>query len=206
MADAHPPTRQGVRLALEAAGLAVCAEAGDADEAALAATREQPTICLIDVDLPGGGIALAEQITSKHPRCAVVMFAGQRDDRQLLDALRAGAVGYLPKDTDPERLPVALGRVLEGEAALPRSLVPVLLEEFRERRQRRRLPLVEDRAVELTSREWEVLDLLRDGLGTSEIADRLFISQVTVRTHIASVLHKLGAPDRQAALSLLEDR
>jgi DNA-binding NarL/FixJ family response regulator len=81
-----------------------------------------------------------------------------------------------------------------------------VVDEFRDRGRRRRLPLVKQKGVELTSREWEILELLREGLSTAEIAERLFISQVTVRSHIAATLKKLRVPDRQAALDLLNDR
>jgi DNA-binding NarL/FixJ family response regulator len=108
------------------------------------------------------------------------------------------------KDTDPERLPNALRGVLAGEAALPRDLVARLIDEFRDRG-RRRLPLVAGRGVELTSREWEVLDLLAEELTTAEVAQRLFVSPVTVRRHISSIVEKLGAPDRAAAVRLFRE-
>ena len=96
--------------------------------------------------------------------------------------------------------------MLEGEAALPRALVARVVDEFRERGRRRRLPLTKQKGVELTSREWEVLELMREDLTTAEIAERLFVSPVTVRSHIAAVLKKLRVPDRKAALKLLDER
>ncbi len=111
--------------------------------------------------------------------------------------------GYLLKDIDPARLPLALRGVLEGEAALPRRLVALLIEEFRERKRKRRVPLVGRHAVELTDREWEVLQLMKQGLTTGEIAGRLFVSPVTVRTHVSAILRKLHVPSREAALELL---
>jgi DNA-binding NarL/FixJ family response regulator len=108
------------------------------------------------------------------------------------------------KDIDPARLPLALMGVLDGEAALPRRLVSLLIEEFRERKRRRRIPLVGRRSVELTDREWEVLELMREGASTEEIAARLFISPVTVRTHVSAILRKLHVPSREAAVELLE--
>ena len=94
--------------------------------------------------------------------------------------------------------------MLSGEAALPRRLVAVLIEEFRERKRRRRIPLVGRRSVELTDREWEVLESMRLGWTTEQIADHFFISPVTVRTHIASILRKLQVSDREAAIALLD--
>ena len=205
VADDHPPTRAGVRAALEQPGtFVVCAEAPDSDSAIAAARRERPDVCLLDINMPGDGIRAAETISRELPETAVVMLTVSRADEDLFDALRAGASGYLLKDIDPARLPHALHGVLEGEAALPRRLVALLIEEFRERRRRRRIPLVSRRSVELTDREWEVLDLMRDGLPTDEIAARLFISPVTVRTHVSAILRKLQVPTREDALKLLE--
>jgi DNA-binding NarL/FixJ family response regulator len=204
IADDHPPTRAGVRVALEAGGFEVCAEAGDAAGALEAALRERPDICLLDIHMPGHGIHAAEAISHELPDAAVVMLTVSREDSDLFDALRAGASGYLLKDIDPARLPLALHGVLEGEAALPRQLVALLIEEFRERRRRRRIPLRGRRSAELTDREWEVLQLMRQGAQTEEIAARLFISPVTVRTHVSSILRKLHVPTREAAIELLD--
>jgi DNA-binding NarL/FixJ family response regulator len=204
IADDHPPTRAGVRMALESGGFEVCAEAGDAAGAVAAAARELPDVCLLDIHMPGDGIHAAEAITHELPDTAVVMLTVSREDTDLFDALRAGASGYLLKDIDPARLPLALHGVLEGEAALPRQLVALLIEEFRERRRRRRIPLRGRRHAELTDREWEVLQLMRHGAGTEEIAARLFISPVTVRTHVSSILRKLHVPTREAAIELLD--
>jgi DNA-binding NarL/FixJ family response regulator len=204
VADDHPPTRAGVRMALEAGGFEVCAEAGDAAGAIEAALRELPDVCLLDIHMPGDGIHAAEAISRELPDAAVVMLTVSREDSDLFDALRAGASGYLLKDIDPGRLPLALRGVLDGEAALPRQLVALLIEEFRERRRRRRIPLRGRRSAELTDREWEVLQLMRQGAHTEEIAARLFISPVTVRTHVSAILRKLQVPTREAAIELLE--
>lgn len=204
IADDHPPTRAGVRIALEGGGFEICAETGDAQSAIEAALRELPDVCLLDIHMPGDGIHAAEAISHELPDAAVVMLTVSREDTDLFDALRAGASGYLLKDIDPARLPLALHGVLEGEAALPRQLVALLIEEFRERRRRRRIPLRGRRHAELTDREWEVLQLMRHGAGTEEIAGRLFISAVTVRTHVSAILRKLHVQTREAAIELLE--
>jgi DNA-binding NarL/FixJ family response regulator len=204
IADDHPPTRAGVRIALEGGGFEICAEAGDAHSAIEAALRERPDVCLLDIHMPGDGIHAAEAISHELPDAAVVMLTVSREDTDLFDALRAGASGYLLKDIDPARLPLALHGVLEGEAALPRQLVALLIEEFRERRRRRRIPLRGRRHAELTDREWEVLQLMRHGAGTEEIAGRLFISPVTVRTHVSAILRKLHVQTREAAIELLD--
>ena len=204
IADDHPPTRAGVKAALEKDGFVVCAQAADARAAIEAARSERPDVCLLDIHMPGDGIHAAETISRELPDAAVVMLTVSRTDADLFNALRAGASGYLLKDIDPVRLPLALRGVLEGEAALPRRLVALLIEEFRERKRRRRIPLVGRRGVELTDREWEVLELMKQGLTTDEIASHLFISPVTVRTHVSAILKKLQVPTREAAVALLE--
>lgn len=196
-------TRAGVRAVLEGGGFKVCAEAGDLSEAVESALRTRPQICVIDVELPGGGIAAVGQVTEALPETAVIMLTLSRHDGDVFDALRAGAAGYLHKDADTSRLPHALRGVLSGEAALPRAVTARLIEEFR-RLGQRRLQVPGRAPVELTARELEVLDLLREGLSTAQAAERLGISQVTVRRHLSGVVRKLGVPDRAAALQLLD--
>jgi DNA-binding NarL/FixJ family response regulator len=199
-------TRAGIRIALDRGGIDVCSEAENADTAVDAALEERPDICLVDAALPGGGMAAVATIASKAPETAVVVLAATEDADQMLEALRVGASGYLLKDIDPERLPHALEAVVRGEAAIPRRLVTHLVAEFRERGRHRRVALHDRPGVDVTSREWEVLELLRHGLTTAEIAERLFITEGTVRTHVAALLHKLDVPDREAAVKLLEER
>ena len=204
LADDHPPTRAGVRYTLEQAGMVICAEEPDAAGAISSALRERPDICLLDIHMPGSGIAAAREITRELPDTRVVMLTVSRDDEDLFEALRAGASGYLLKDMDPDRVPMALEGVLAGEAALPRTLLARVMDEFRERG-RRRLRLPGRRGADLTEREWEVLHALRDGLSTNEIAERLYVSAATVRSHVASVIKKLRVPDREAAIRLLDE-
>jgi DNA-binding NarL/FixJ family response regulator len=201
IADDHAATRAGVRESVEAGGFEVCAEAANAGDAIDLALRERPDVCLLDVHMPGEGIRAASEISAALPECAVVMLTVSRNDSDLFHSLRAGAAGYLLKDTDPSRLPAALRGAIAGEAAVPRTLVARLIHEFRDRGTRR-LPLIGGRGVELTSREWQVLDLLAEGLTTAQVAGRLFVSPVTVRRHISSIVEKLGAPDRLTAVEL----
>ncbi|MGH2684463.1 MAG: response regulator [Actinomycetota bacterium] len=205
IADEHPSTRAGVRRALEGHGFAICAEVASEADALEAALRERPDLCILDVELPGGGIRAARRIGAGIPEAAIVMLTVSNDDEDLFDALLAGASGYLPKDMVPDRLPDALRGVLAGETALPRTLVTRVLEEFRAREGRRRRFTLKGRRLQLTGREWEVLQLLRDGLTTSQIAGRLFVSPVTVRTHVAAVLKKLGVTDRASAIALFDE-
>lgn len=162
----------------------------------------RPQLCLLDVHMPGGGNQAAAEIRAQLPDTQVVMLTVSEADEDLFGALSAGASGYLLKDIDPRRLSHALRGVLAGDAALPRHLTARLIDEFRGR-QRRRLSLL-GRQVELTEREWQVLDLMREELSTRDIAERLRISPVTVRRHVQAILEKLSAPSRRAALALLE--
>jgi DNA-binding NarL/FixJ family response regulator len=203
IANDHAATLAGLRQSLEADGFAVLAEAVDAQQAVELAIAERPEICLLDVDMPGNGIWAAGEITSRVPGTAVVMLSDSSHEADLFDALRAGALGFLLIDTDPERIPHALRGVLAGEAAIPRTLVMRLIDEYRSQGVRRRFQ-VEGRAVELTSREWEVIEMMRSGLTTADTAQRLFVSPVTVRRHVSAVVRKLGVEDRDAALQLLD--
>jgi two-component system, NarL family, nitrate/nitrite response regulator NarL len=205
VADDHVPTRAGVRAALEGHGFSVVAEVADAAAAVEATVRERPDVCVLDVHMPGGGIAAAAEIAQRHPDTTVVMLTVSRDDEDLFAALKAGASGYLLKDMAPARLAATLAGVLAGEAALPRTLVARLIREFRATERRPRMRWLERRGVELTERELEVLNGLRQGLSTVAIADRLGVSPVTVRRHVSGILAKLRVPDRPAALRMLED-
>jgi two-component system nitrate/nitrite response regulator NarL len=204
LADDHLPTRAGVRGALEAHGMDVCAEVGTGEQAVEAAIRLKPDVCLLDTHMPGaGGIAAAARIAEAVPESAVVMLAAEASDDDLFAALSAGARGYLLKDTDPDRLGHAVEGVLSGEAALPRTLVMRVIEEFRSRDGRRRIPLLRPGGEALTEREWEVLGLMAEGDSTHLISQRLKISDVTVRRHVSAILRKLQVGDRAAAIALL---
>jgi DNA-binding NarL/FixJ family response regulator len=202
LADDHAPSREDVRLALEEDfRFSICAEAADAPTAVEAATRERPDLCLLDIRMAGGGgVAAAWEISARLPETKIVMLTVSQDDRDLFASLRAGASGYLLKDMDPAQLPQALAGVLRGEAALTSSLLARVVAEFRDRSARRRTPLTDGLEARLTSREWQVLEFLRRGLSTSEIAHRLVLSPVTVRTHVNSILRKLRVRDRQELL------
>jgi DNA-binding NarL/FixJ family response regulator len=202
IADDHAPTRAGVRASLDADGFEIVAETSNARSAVELAVSLQPDVCLLDIHMPGSGIAAAEEISRSLPDCAVVMLTYSRDDDDLFDSLRAGARGYLLKDMDPDRLGWALHGVLAGEAALPRSLVSRVLEEF-QGRSRRKLFVVGQRPTQLTSREWEIMELLRTGLSTEDVGRRLFVTPGTVRVHVSSVLKKLRVPDRASAIRAL---
>jgi DNA-binding NarL/FixJ family response regulator len=205
IADDHAPTRADLREAVEQDDrFVVVAEAADGAGAVEAALRERPDLCLLDIRMPGSGIAVTREVTTRLPDTKVVMITVSIDDQDLLNALRAGAVGYLLKDSNLDRLPEALVDALNGGAAIPRRLVARVIDEFRDHGPRRRA-VVTERGYDLTSREWEVLGLIRRGLSTSEIASRLFVSRATVRSHVAALLKKLNVPDRDALRHLDAD-
>jgi DNA-binding NarL/FixJ family response regulator len=206
IADDHAPTRSGVRQSLEAGGFSVCAEAADGEEAIKLARKERPDVCLLDISMPGGGgIKAATVISEEMPETAIVMLTAFAGDDELFDSLKAGAAGYLLKETDPNRLPFALRGILDGEAAVPRRLVARLIDEFRSQGRRRRVPIGGKRGPELTTRQWEVLELMGEGYTTTEIGRRLDVSPTTVRRHVSDILAKLGVSDRREAIALFSD-
>lgn len=179
----------------------MCAAVPDAAAAVDAAVRERPDICLLDVTMPGGGIAATWEIAARLPQTKIVMLTVSSDDGDLFASLRAGAVSYLLKDIDPRRLPDALHGVWEGRAAIPPTLVARMVEEFRTTDPRRRTIAIDEPRVRLTSREWQVLELLARDLSTQQIANRLVLTQSAVRAHISSILQKLSVPDREGAVA-----
>ena len=208
IADDHAPTRDDVRCALEGdERFDVCASAADAAEAVQAAVRERPDVCLLDIRMPGSGLAAAWEIAARLPQTKIVMLTVSDEDADLFAGLRAGADGYLLKTMNLRRLPDAIAGVCSGEAAMQRTLVARVLERFHGREPRWRDPIAggfpERR---LTSREWEVLELLAQGRSTGEIARRLVLSASAVRVHIASIVRKLHVADRAAAAELFHRR
>jgi DNA-binding NarL/FixJ family response regulator len=204
IADDHPPIRAAVSRILSEEGFDVCGEAGDAASALSAVREARPDVCLLDVHMPGSGIAAASAVARELPETAVVMLTISEEDEDLFDALSAGASGYLLKGDDPHTLGVNLRRILEGDAVLPPRLLARVLHEFRGRRGRRAVIGAHGARAALTDREWTVLELLREGFSTTEIAARLFISGATVRSHVSAILAKLDVPDRASAIGLLE--
>lgn len=206
LADDHEPTRAGVRLALEPRGFVVVAEASSANDAVTAAITHRPALCVLDVYMPGSGISAARRIHEAVPESKIVVLTVSADENDLLEALAAGASGYLLKETPASRLPAVLHGVLAGEAALPRKLERWLIDQFRDPQPRlgpSRMNRPRRRPPQLTTREWQVLELLSDHMATPVVAQRLGISEVTVRRHIASAIHKLDVPNRASAVQLL---
>jgi DNA-binding NarL/FixJ family response regulator len=206
IADDHAPTRAGVRIALERGGCEVCAEVASAGDAVKAALAERPDVCLVDLSMPGNGFRAVAGIVQRLPNTPVLVLTVSRSAEDLFDALRSGAAGYLLKDMDPDDLVAAVKGAVAGEAALPGFLAARLIDEFRHRGRGTTLTLNDNRRVELTPREWDVLELFGDGLSTAEIARRLDLSQVTVRRHMSALLHKLEVSSREEARRLIAQR
>jgi DNA-binding NarL/FixJ family response regulator len=215
IADGDTLIRDDLRRAIEKdGGLEVCAEAADAAGAVAAALRARPDVSVLDVGLPGGGVSATWEIGGRLPRTKIVMLAESANDGELFAALRAGAEGYLLKTADFGNVPAALYDVWAGDAAVDPAFVARLLRHFRLREPRwRRLAGAvaggapargaQPRDARLTSREWEVLDLLARGMSTGDISRELTITATAVRVHIAATVRKLGVADRAAAVAVL---
>jgi DNA-binding NarL/FixJ family response regulator len=202
LADDHARVRGRIREALEEAGCVVAAEAATGDEAVRLSEEHRPDVVLLDIHMPGDGIRAAREITRRLPETPVVMLTQSAEEDDLFDSLRAGAAGYLLKDTDPRELPAALSGVLAGEGAMSPRMITRIMDEFRSpprRRFARRSPA----AARLSPREWEIMQLLAAGRSTEEVARELFLSPTTVRVHVSTVVKKLRVKDRDGALRLL---
>ena len=204
LADDHAPLRGRIRAALEADGCAVLGEGATADQAVELCRTHHPDVALLDIHMPGSGIRAAREISSSLPETAVVMLTQSVEDDDLFDSLRAGALGYLLKDTDPRALGGSLRGVLAGHAPMDARLVGRVLDEFRAPA-RPRFRRGTTAAARLSAREWEVMELLADGASTEEVAGRLFLSPTTVRVHVSTVLRKLRVKARESAFRALRD-
>jgi DNA-binding NarL/FixJ family response regulator len=203
LADADAPTRVGLRLALAADGFEIVAEARAADEAVNAARELELDAAMVAASLPGGGIDAVREIANERPGVCLVVVSDDPSGEELVDAVLAGASGYVGRDVSQERLPAVLRAVLAGEVALPRRHTRHLLETLRGRDVRRAIVTAQAKGA-LSDREWDVLQLLADGAPTAEIARRLRISAVTVRRHVSSICAKLGVPDRAGAVAVMK--
>jgi DNA-binding NarL/FixJ family response regulator len=202
LAEGDRPTRAGLRVAVRSAGFEQIDEAGSLEEALATADAHRPDVALIAADLEGGGTEATRRLVARHPKVRVIVLSAALGGEELLEAVLAGAAGYLAKDMSLDRLPHAIQGVLAGEVALPRLHTDTLLAELR-RRDAARERIAARTGASLTDREWDVLQLLGEGASTAEIAQRLRISQVTARRHISTLLAKLGVDDRASAAQLV---
>jgi NarL family two-component system response regulator LiaR len=196
IADDHAVVRQGLRTFLELQDdIEVVGDVSDGEAALSAVSEHEPDVVLMDLVMPGvGGVEAIRRLRELRPETRVLVLTSFLDDEKLFPAVRAGAAGYLLKDVQPAELVRAIRTVADGEALLHPAVAARLMEEFSESE---RPPADEA----LTAREREVLELIARGLPNKLIARDLGIAEKTVKTHVSSILGKLGLTDRtQAAL------
>ena len=197
VADDHAVVRQGLRTFLDLQGeVEVVGEAADGEEAIAAAERLAPDVALVDLVMPRvDGIEAIKRIRAAAPATRIIVLTSFTDEDKMLPAVRAGAVGYLLKDVEPQELVAAIRTVNDGETLLHPAVVRELV---REVAGARRSPAADN---PLTSREREVLGLIARGRANKAIAFELGVAEKTVKTHVSNILAKLNVTDRtQAAL------
>ncbi len=195
IADDHRMLREGLRRSLTDLGYHIVGEARNGLEAVDLAAAIQPDVILMDVAMPElGGVEATKQIKDRLPGAHVVMLTMHADQEILAEAIRAGASGYLVKDCSTDEIASAIDSVVMGETALSPRLAATMLAEVRRQESSSQTERV------ITPREEEVLQLIADGCSTPEVAEQLFISQKTVKNHLASIYQKLDARDRTQAV------
>ena len=195
LADDHRMLREGLRKSLDELGFSIVGEARNGAEAVDLAAAVQPDVVLMDVTMPElDGVEATRQLKSRLPNTFVIMLTMHADQDVLAEAIRAGANGYLVKDCSTDEIASAIDSVVVGETALSPRLAASMLAEVR----RQDSASQNDRVI--TPREEEVLQLIADGCSTPEVAEQLFISQKTVKNHLASIYQKLDARDRTQAV------
>jgi DNA-binding NarL/FixJ family response regulator len=197
IADDHSLVRQGLRRYLEMAdGIEVVGEASTGGEAVDLVDRERPDIALMDIRMPEmDGLEAARTISARYPEVGIVMLTAYDDRHFVVEAVRAGARGYVLKARDAEHLTQTVRLVAGGNMVIDPQLVVVLADELNVAKHRERT------AQSLTEREVEILQLLAFGHTNRDIAEKLFISPDTVKTHLEHIYQKLGATDRTAAVA-----
>jgi NarL family two-component system response regulator LiaR len=202
VADDHAVVRKGIRALLSTVpDMAVIGEAATGAEAIRAAAQLQPDVILMDLLMPEvDGIAAVRQILAERPGAHILVLTSYASDEQVFPVIKAGALGYLLKDSSPEELVRAIRQVHRGEPSLHPTIARKVLQELA--RPPERPPTVDP----LTAREVEVLRLVAQGRSNQEIARTLVVSETTVRTHVSSTLSKLHLASRtQAALYALRE-
>lgn len=197
--DDHPMFRLGLAAAIkEMDGIELVGEAQRADEVLALVETASPTVLLLDVRLPdASGLEVNRWLAEHHPEVRVVMLTMSEDLDNALTALRDGASGYLVKGAGPERVEHAIRTVASGDVVLDHSLAQGVTELAQVRRGSTTRPF-----PQLTNREFDILQLLAEGLDNTSIARQLFLSPKTVRNHVSNVFAKIEAPDRPGAIVL----
>jgi len=196
LVDDHAVVRQGLRAFLQLQpDVQVVGEADGGPAAVAAAVARRPDVVLMDLVMPAGdGVEAIRALAAAAPAARVLVLSSFADEERIFAAMQAGAAGYLLKDVDPDRLAQAIRDVHEGRPALHSEVAARLM---------RRVADPGGPATErLTPREREVLQLLVEGHANKYVARRLLITEKTVKTHVSSILQKLGVPDRTAAAVL----
>lgn len=195
LADDHELVRRGLRLVLDAEDdIEVVAEAGDCDEALMRTVEYKPDVLLLDLRMPGdGGVAVCRRVIEQSPGTHVVVLSTFDDDADVYAVMDAGASGYLLKDVAPEALARSIRGVAGGSVVMNPEVAHRLM-------QLRKSPGASHSADALSEREFEVLRLMARGLKNREIAQEMWISESTVKTHVGRVIHKLGQQDRTQAV------
>jgi two-component system NarL family response regulator len=200
--DDHPVFRDGLRQCLEAQKkIRVVAAVGNGEEMwKEMRAHGRPEIILMDVEMPGeSGIELTKALREKHPEVRVVMLTAFSDPERVFSALKAGAVGYLLKNSPPNDIRATVERAAEGEPMLSGEIAGRVLLEFERERHEEKL---REQLAGLTAREEEILKLLATGESNREIGKRLFVAEQTVKNHVASIFRKLQVNDRTKAALL----
>jgi two-component system, NarL family, response regulator LiaR len=204
LVDQDPLVRRVVRDALAGSGIEVVAEAADGSEAVDLASRCKPDVVLTDLVLPElDGPATIRRIVAASPLVRVVVFTAAKDADAGITALKSGASGFVTKDVELSTLPRIIAAVANGEAAVSRAFVSVLIDRLRSAPEGNAgLRPVRSR---LTPREWEVLDLLCAGYSLDDVTDALVVSPETVRSHLQRAMRKLGVHSRDAAVEAVRE-
>jgi DNA-binding NarL/FixJ family response regulator len=192
--DDHELVRRGVRDLLEDAGIEVAGEAATVDEAMRRIPAVRPDVAVLDVRLPDGtGIEVCRDIRATHPEIACLMLTSYSDDEALLDAVMAGAAGYVLKQIRGDDLVDGIRRVAAGESLLDPAATDRLIERLRD-------DTPEDpKIASLTPQERKLLLLLAEGLTNREIAERMYLAEKTVKNYVSNLLTKMGMNRRTEA-------
>jgi DNA-binding NarL/FixJ family response regulator len=206
--DDQALVRMGFRMLLEAEpGIRVVGEAATGDEALRIARELRPRVVLMDVRMPGlDGIAATRKLLELSPESRVIILTTFDLDEYAFGGLRAGASGFLVKDTRPEELLAAVRAVAEGEAAISGRVTRRMLELFGDRLPSSAPAAADDPLATLTPRELEILTGIGEGLSNGELAERFVVAESTVKTHVGRVLQKLQLRDRVQAVILAYER
>lgn len=198
--DDHALVRSAIRQALEAPDVSVVGEASSAEEALEMAPRLRPDLLLLDIDLPGmSGIEAVRELAPRLPDTRIVMLTVSTDRRDLLDAVRHGAAGYLTKDLTGEALLRAVRGIRRGDLPMSRVHAAAVVDHLARGARSGGASRADEVGGILSAREQEVLRLLAEGMTDREIAAALAISPRTVESHVSSVLRKLGVRNRAEA-------